>query len=72
VSQAASRERIEGEIMSKFETMTTDIRELRKDELKVVSGGMDLKGMSDPLTQRSQAVSMGVDLKGASDSLGPG
>jgi bacteriocin-like protein len=36
--------------MSKSETMTRDIRELHEDELKAVSGGMDLKGLSEALT----------------------
>ena len=45
----------------------TDVNMLNDKELNAVAGGMDLKGASEALTQRSQQCA--VDLKGASDAL---
>jgi hypothetical protein len=45
----------------------TDASMLTDRGLEAVSGGMDLKGASEALTQRAQQCA--VDLKGASDAL---
>src|SRR5262245_15638432 len=59
-SHAAPRERVKEEIMSKSETMITDTGKagepaaLTDEDLDAVSGGMDLKGASDPMNQRAK------------------
>jgi hypothetical protein len=51
---------VEEHIMSKSETMTTNTGKagepaaLTDKDLEAVSGGMDLKGASDAMTQRAQ------------------
>jgi hypothetical protein len=46
----------------------TDASMLNDKELDAVAGGMDLKGASEAMTQRSQQY-MEMDLKGLSNSL---
>jgi bacteriocin-like protein len=59
VSHPAPRERFKEEIMSKSETMSMDTGKagepavLTDKELDAVSGGMDLKGAGEALTQRA-------------------